>query len=229
MRTRRDIVRRRRRERQLLVFGVLFIALAGVGALAVAVFQGRVDAPIQRAFVTPAEDFSSTVTLACAPADPVTGEPALPMLPEEIPLRVLNATDKRGLAGTTLEVLSGRGYVALQATNSNTSYAEAVRIQFGENGLRQAYSLAAAFPEVEFVIDNRESAVVDVILGERFEITQMRPQYAPELDPTIPLTAPGQCLPVDLVPKQPAPRNIPVDPLVPTASPSPSASATPSA
>ena len=77
------------------------------------------------------------------------------------------------------------------------------------------------------MLDNRDGAVVDIILGSLFSVNQILPQYAPELDPTTPLAGPVQCLPVDLTPKQVAPHIIPVDPLAPveSATPSPSADA----
>jgi hypothetical protein len=94
--------------------------------------------------------------------------------------------------------------------------------------LRQAYTVAANFPTYAMVLDNRKGAVVDIILGDLFETNKIRPQYAPELDPSVELTAPVPCLPIDLVPKEPAPRIIPIDPLAPIVTPSPSPSPSPS-
>jgi hypothetical protein len=188
------------------------------------VYQGRVNSPINFAIVTPPPDFESSVKWPCAPLDQGDGE-NLPMSPTEVTVRVLNGTDEQGLARNTLEVLTGRGYVPAAsgaATNWNRTYSETVRIQFGEEGLRQAYTVAANFPEYEMVLDNRDGAVVDIILGDLFETKDIRPQYAAELDSTVELTAPVQCLPIALVPKEPAPRIIPVDPLAPIVTPSPS-------
>jgi len=232
MRTRRDVVRRHRRERQFLVFGLLVGVLVAIGAIALAAYQGRINSPIEAAFLTPDPSFSTDITVPCPPVDQATGAPLLPMKPEEVAVRVRNGTDKTGLAKNTLAVLTGRGYAATSpgATNwDNRTYADAVRIQFGEDGLRQAYTVARNFPTVEYVLDNRKGAVVDVILGATFEVKNIRPQSAPELDPATPLVAPLQCLPVLRTPKQPAPHIIPVDPLAPSASPSPSPSASPSA
>lgn len=228
MRTRRDVVRRHRRERQFLVFGLLIGLLAAVGAIGLAVFQGRVDPPFDRAIITPPPEFTTDITVPCAPAG---AEERLPMPAEQISLRVRNATDKAGLARDTLEVLTGRGFVAAsRPTNwDNKTYSKAVRIQFGEEGLRQAYTIAAHFPEVEFVLDNRKGAVVDVILGATFEVAQMRPTYAPELDPTTELVGPAVCLPIDKVTPRPAPHIIPADPLAPAVTPSPSPSPSPAA
>jgi len=226
MRTRRDVVRRHRRERQFLVFGLLIGVLIAIFAIGLAVYQNRIDPPIDRAIVTPPPDFESDITTPCPPAD-VGGGEDLPMLPSEVSVRVRNSTEKTGLARDTLEVLTGRGFEqAGSPTNwDNRSYAKSVRIQFGVDGLRQAYTVGTNFPLVEYVLDNREGAVVDVILGTTFEISQIRPQYAPELDPTTPFVTPVQCLPLTLTPQQPAPHIIPVDPLAPVTTPTPSPSA----
>lgn len=241
LRTRREVVRRHRRERQFLVFGLLIGLLATVSVIAYAIYQGRIDPPIDYAFVTPPPDFESTVTWPCAPLeegndadDPEAVHENMPMSPSEVTVRVLNGTkgtdnEQPGLAGSTLEVLTGRGYVGVGATNWSRTYKDSVRIQFGDEGLRQAYTVAANFPTYVMVLDNRKGAVVDIILGESFATKDIRPQYAPELDPTVELTAPVPCLPIDLVPPEPAPRIIPVDPLAPIVTPSPSPSPSPSA
>jgi hypothetical protein len=240
LRTRREVVRRHRRERQFLVFGLLIGLLATVSVIAYAIYQGRIDSPINFAFVTPPPDFESTIKWPCPPVnegndadDPDAVHENMPMEPSQVTVRVLNGTkgtpdEQPGLAGSTLEVLKGRGYVGVGATNWSRTYKESVRIQFGEEGLRQAYTVAVNFPEYVLVLDNRKGAVVDIILGELFETNEIRPQYAPELDPTVELTSPVQCLPINLVQPEPAPRIIPVDPLAPVVTPSPSPSPSPS-
>jgi len=225
MRTRRDILRRHRRERQFLIFGLLVLLLGALAIIGLAVYQGRIEPPIYEAINTRPPDFELTVTLPCPPSDQGNGED-LPLPAGEVAIRVLNGTDKQGLARGALDVLEGRGYVGTGATNWSRKYDGGVRVQFGVDGLRRAYTVAANFPTVEYVLDNRKGGVVDVILGEQFEVGDIRPQYAPELDPSVPLTAPAQCVPIDLAPQQPAPRIIPVDPLAvttPTPSPSPEA------
>jgi hypothetical protein len=237
LRTRREVVRRHRRERQFLVFGILVGLLVTLSVIAYAIYQGRVNSPINYAIVTPPPDFESDIKWPCAPInegndadDPEAVQENLPMSPTQVTVRVLNGTDEQGLASNTLEVLKGRGYVPAAsgaATNWNRTYSETVRIQFGAEGLRQAYTVAANFPVYVMVLDNRAGAVVDIILGDLFETKDIRPQYAPELDANVELAAPVQCLPIALVQPEPAPRIIPVDPLAPIVTPSPSV--TPSA
>jgi len=224
MRTRRDVVRRHRRERQFLVFGLAVGVLVALSAIALAAYQGRITPPFDAAFKTPVAGFSTDVTVPCPPVDAATGNTKLPLLPSQVSLRVRNATATAGLARDTLAVLTGRGYVATipGAINwDNRTYADSVRIQFGKDGLQQAYTVGRNFPTVDYVLDNRKGAVVDVIVGATFEVKNMRPLYAPELDPNIPLVRPLVCLPANLIATQPAPHIIPVDPLAPSATPTP--------
>ena len=228
MRTRREVVRRRRHERQFLVFGVIVGVLIALAAVSLAIYQGRIESPIQRAITSPSADVESMITLPCPPADLGNGE-NLPLPPTQVAVRVLNGSDISGLAGNTLSILVDRGYVSVGAANWYRTYDKAVRIQFGVDGLRQAYSVAANFPDVELVLDTRDGALVDIILGPGFDPKNIRPQYAPELDPTTELTAPGRCVPVDIADPEPAPNIIPADPLAVTPSPSPGPTPSPEA
>lgn len=219
--TEREKIKRHRRDRQIVVFGLLAVVIAFIAFVAAAVYQGRMTSPINYGFVTPShDDFETAITLPCPPA---SGDEALPMPANEISFRTLNGTDERGLARSFLEDLSGRGFVGIQATNWNQKYEGLVRIQFGKEGLRQAYTIANQFTEAELVYDNRDGKVVDVILGQKSINANLRPLYAPELSPTLELTAPGQCLPIDLIAPVPGPARLPDDPLavVPSATPSP--------
>lgn len=223
LRTRREIVRRRRHERQILVFGLAAILLGTISFAAASVYTGETEGPFSEPFVTPAGEFASDIRLPCPPGD------TLPMDPEEVPVRVLNSTDRGGLAGSVLSTLEGRGFYALGATNSNRLYEGAARITFGESGLVQAYSVARHFEEHELVLDNRDNGTVDITLGEAFEPDLLHEQLAPELDPDTILAANAQCLPVHLVPAEPAPRTYPDDPFAPDPSASPSPSPSPDA
>jgi len=196
--------------------------LVALSAIALAAYQGRITPPLDAAFKTPIAGFSTDVTVPCPPVDSATGDRELPLLPSQVSVRVRNATTTPGLARDALAVLTGRGYVPTipGAINwDNRTYADSVRIQFGKDGLQQAYTVGRNFPTVDYVLDNRKGAVVDIILGAAFAVKDMRPQYAPELDAKTPLVAPLQCLPVDRITPQPAPHIIPVDPLAPSATP----------
>jgi hypothetical protein len=215
--TRRDILRRHRRERQVLFFGVLAVALGTVAFGAYSVYQGSIESPFSAAFVTRQGDFNSDITLPCPPSG------SLPMDSGQIVVRVFNGTDRSGLAGTVLSDLEGRGYYGAGATNWARSYAGVARIAFGVDGVQQGYTVARNFPEYELVLDTRKGPTVDVVMGELYGV-ELVPLLDPSLDATLPLSAPAACLNPRLIDLEPAPRTVPDDPF---ASPSPSLTLTP--
>lgn len=208
--TKREVVKRRRRDRQLVVFGFLLVALGFFAFVAYSVYQGRIDSPLHYGFVTPSAEITKDIRLACPP----TGDGAMPMPADEISFRTLNATGETGLARTFMTDLQGRGFVGVQATNWNRKYDGVVRITFGKEGLRQAYTLSNQFEEFELVYDNRDSAIVDLILGDGAVNAELRPAWAPELSLDLELTAPGPCLPIGVLRPEPGPARLPADPLV---------------
>lgn len=214
--TRRQVVRRHRRERQVLIFGIILIVMAAVVFISMGVYKGTIQGPFNEAFVTPEAEFTSDVTLVCPPPN------TLPLEPTEVAVRVLNGTDTPGLAGNTLEDLTGRGFVGLGATNWSRAYPGVARIMFGETGLQKAYTLALYFPTAELVLDTRPNATVDVVLGKQFD--GLVGALDPQLDPNTQLTANAPCLPLSQVEPEPAPRNYPPDPLAPKTTPTPSPS-----
>jgi len=209
-RTRRTSVRRHRRERQILVFGILLIAIGAIAFYAAGVYRGEVPGPLNGAFVTPDAEFTTDVTLVCPPAG------AFPLETSQVAVRVLNATDKSGLAARTANDLEGRGFYKLGTGNFAREYKGTVRILFGPTGVHQAYTVALQFDNAELVLDSRDNSTVDLVLGDEF--VALRPQIAPELDPETPLAANAVCLPVTQVDPVPAPRIYPEDPF---ASPEP--------
>ena len=217
--SRRRVVRRHRRERQVLVFGVIVIAIAAIVFIAMGVYKGTIQGPFNVAFVTPQAEFTSDITLVCPPSG------TYPLDPAEVAVRVMNGTEEPGIAKTTLNDLEGRGFVPLGASNWNREYGGTARIMFGETGVQKAYTVALQFTTAELVLDDRKNATVDVVLGAEF--VQIVDPLDSQLDPEQPLAANSQCLPVTQVEPEPAPRIYPEDPLAPepTTSPSPSPSA----
>jgi hypothetical protein len=212
--TRREILRRHRRERQVLFFGILTIALGAVGFGAYSIYTGTMAGPFSAPFVTKAADFKSGVTLPCPPAD------ALPMATGDVLVRVFNGTDRAGLAGAVLTDLTGRGYYGGGAGNWSRTYAGDARIMFGVDGIREAYTVARNFVNPEFILDTRKGVTVDVVVGADYS-GELVPLTDPSLDPKVALEAPGPCEKARLIVPEPAPRVLAVDPRV-SASPSPS-------
>lgn len=210
------VVRRRRRERQIIVFGVAAIILGALAFAAAAVYRGEAEGPFSNAFHTPPGQFESDVTLVCPPGD------TFPLKYEEVVVRVANGAGVTGLAGDIAETLKGRGFVVVGAMNASRGYGDHVRILYGTEGLIHAYTLATQFDTVDLVLDTREDITLDLILGEQFAADpRLRELLSPDLSEDLPLAARGECLPLNLVEAQPAPRTLPDNPL---ADPSPSAS-----
>ena len=216
--TRREILRRHRRERQVLFFGVLTVALGTVAFGAYSVYMGSIASPFSAPFVTKQGDFDSDVTLPCPPSG------SLAMNSGEIVVRVFNGTDRSGLAAKVLTDLDGRGYYPAGASNWSRTYAGVARIAFGVEGVQQGYTVARNFPEYELVLDTREGHTVDIVMGELYDDSAgLVPLLDPALDPELPLSAPAECLNPRLIDPEPAPRTLPDDPF---ATPSPSATPT---
>ncbi|WP_430867836.1 LytR C-terminal domain-containing protein [Demequina aurantiaca] len=221
--SKRARVRRRRRERQILVFGAIFGGLALAGFFFASVYRGDIEGPFAQPFVTPESAFETEVNIACPPAG------VMPMAPTDVSLRVINATNTAGLASTTSKDLSGRGFVVTGSSNWTRDFPGTVRIYYGEEGLAQAYTLSTYFTDFEMVMDTRDSALLDLIIGDDYSAADsLRSQDAAEISTEIAFVRPQQCVPIELVAPEPAPRNLPDDPLAspePEASPSASASA----
>lgn len=186
----RTLRRRHKRERQAVVFGLLIAALA-VGALgAVAVFTGGIDAPFSRPFTTLSPTASPPVeTPPCPP------EGTLPVAYGEVQVRVLNATDRNGLAGQTADALTARGFVVAAVGNAASPVTGVARISFGGPGVGAAYTLAAHLEGARLLLDERTDSTVDLALGSEF-VSLLDPGVIP-LDPNAPLVGRDGCVPID--------------------------------
>ena len=212
LRTRRELLRRRRRERQFLVYGAILFAMGAVAFSAYSIYTGKVEGPFAEPFITKAGDFSSEITLPCPPKD------SLPLPASEVMVRVRNSTDRSGLAGTALADLVGRGFQRGGANNFDEfEFEGTARIVFGVDGVQEGYTVARHFTDPVLVLDSREGAGVDVILGTKYE--SLVPLYNSNLDPTLQLTESAECLPANLIEPILAPSSYP--------KPSPAPSVTP--
>lgn len=187
----RALRRRHKHERQAVVFGALIAALALAGLGATAVYTGAMDAPfLTRDFTTPSPDAAPEIPKApCPPAD------TLPVALPSIQLRVLNSTGTSGLAGTASTTLTAAGFVVLEVGNYPMKVTGGSRIQFGEAGLAAAYTLAAYLDNTTPVLDTRQDATVDLILGT--EWAGLLDPATVILDPTLPLEPITGCVPLE--------------------------------
>lgn len=159
--------RRREHERQAVIYGVLCAALLLVGLGALAVYTGAIDAPFARGFTNPHE-VDDDVTPPCLPA--VEGQPdgALPLANADVHVRIYNASGTAGIAGANQQVLERRGF-SIDGIGDYGSTITRSELRFGSNGIVAAYTLAAHFPSMNLVLDTREDATVDLLVGERYD------------------------------------------------------------
>lgn len=187
----RALRRRRRRERQAVVFGSLIAGLAVAGLGAAATYTGALDLPfLEREFASPAPE-AGTVT---APP-PCLAEGTLPVPYTDVQVTVLNGAGIAGLAGQVQGELSSRGFTVLAAGNFPTSLPGTSQIMFGAQGVAAAYTLAAHVPEPVLVLDLREDATVDLVLGETFGVPV--PLDSVPLDPETPIASVEGCVPLE--------------------------------
>jgi hypothetical protein len=141
----------------------------------------------------------------------------------EVTVRMLNSTDRQGLAATTLEDLVGRGFISGGTANfTRFKYEGTVRISFGIDGVHQGYTVARHFETPELILDSRDGTGVDVVLGDTFD--KLIPLYSPELAADLQLTQATQCLPAIQIYPEPAPARYPLVGVSPSPSPSTSVS-----
>ena len=187
--------RRHKQERQAVIFGVLiaFLAVSGLGAAAV--YTGAIDPPFERGFTAKESTADEPTPQPCLPAN------TLPVPYSSITVRVMNGTNRPGLASSAADSLIGRGFVVESTGNANKGYS-GVQISFGAAGLASAYTLAAHLPEARFLYDDREDASLDLYLGESY--TGLADIDAVLLDPAVAMASVEGCIVIESL--TPAPR-----------------------
>ncbi|MQA31984.1 LytR C-terminal domain-containing protein [Modestobacter roseus] len=118
---------------------------------------------------------------ACSDAD--EAPPSLD--PATVTLRVLNATDRGGLAGEVSEALVARGFVVDEVGNDDSG-AEVTgvgELRFGSRGREAADFLTVFVPGVTERPDTRADARVDVVLGPDYAELAPPEQVAAALAP----------------------------------------------
>ena len=193
--------RRREHERQAVIYGILGAVLLLVGLGALAIYTGAIEAPFARDFTNPSQ-VDDDVTPPCLP--PVEGQPdgPLPVPASEIHVRIYNASGTAGIAGANRTVLERRGF-AIDGIGDHTTTLPRSELRFGVNGIVAAYTLAAHFPRMNLVLDTREDATVDLLVGERYD----RPLDEDEVQISgdTPLRDAAGCRPADRIEAIPAP------------------------
>lgn len=180
--------RRHLQQRQTVVFGALIVALLATGLGGLAVWTGVIESPVNVPIYSgPQPEAPPTQAPPCPPAD----TQFVPF--ESITVNVLNGTDVQGRASLTATVLRSYG-VQTEREENGAPYGGVAQFTTGPDGVAAAYSLAGAFSESQIVLDTREDATIDVLLGERFEAVAPAEQAKPDTEAVIP--TPSSCLPV---------------------------------
>lgn len=187
----RQLRRRRRHERQAVVFGGLIAAMAVAALGATAVYTGIVDAPFTREFTT----LEPETPAAARVAPPCVPDETLPVAYTDITVRVLNGTSRAGLAGETANELTSRGFVVTGTDNTEDPVVGTAVVHVGPAGVAAGYTLAAHIEGARIQLDTREDGSVDLLLGS--EWTEMIDPSTVPLTPDAPLTPVPDCVPVD--------------------------------
>jgi LytR cell envelope-related transcriptional attenuator len=103
-----------------------------------------------------------------------------PAAPSSALVRVMNASDKRGVARLVTENLKALGFTQIGEPANDAVYGEAMscraQIRFGAQGTAAARTISLLEPCAELIRDDRADATVDVAVGEEFD--DLRPNRA---------------------------------------------------
>jgi hypothetical protein len=96
-----------------------------------------------------------------------------PAAPASALVRVVNASNKRGIARLVTENLKALGFTQIAEPANDTVYGEAMtcraQIRFGAQGTAAARTISLLEPCAELIRDDRADATVDVAVGEKFD------------------------------------------------------------
>lgn len=190
-------------ERQAVVFGLLiaFLAVCGIGALAI--YTGAIDAPFARSFSSPAiDDPHADVPTPCIPDE------TLPVAYDRVSIEVLNGSGVSGLGQAYRDLLTSRGFTVTDIRNLQNDIGQNVTtprtsLTFGAEGAAAAYTLAAHLHDAALLLDDREGAEVQLVLGENFE--RLVELDDVELDPETPLSPLEDCTSIEEITPLPGP------------------------
>lgn len=179
-----------------MVFGLLIAFLLIAGLAAAAMYTGALSSPFSRPIYTPAAEAPQPEP--CLPL--VKGQPdgALPVPYSKVQVRVYNAADgSEPLASANEEVLTERGFDVVATGNWQGQKIQQSEIRFGSKGITRAYTLAAQYPDVRLVLDDRSGSKIDLLVGEQYS-----PPLSTErvlLDAETPMQDAEGCVPADEV------------------------------
>ncbi|MGW8565054.1 LytR C-terminal domain-containing protein [Isoptericola sp. NPDC055881] len=162
----RETRRRREHERQAVVFGLIIVFLLVAALAAAAMYSGAFSSPFSRPIYTPVAEAPQPEP--CLPQ--VKGQPdgALPVPYSKVKVRVYNAADgSEPLAGANADALTERGFDVVTSGNWLAKLDQS-EVRFGTKGITRAYTLAAQYPDVRLVLDDRKGQTIDLLVGEQY-------------------------------------------------------------
>jgi hypothetical protein len=130
-------------------------------------------------------DQQGVTTAACA------APPSL--VPSTVTVRVLNATDTKGLANTVASDLKARGFTVGQPDNyrGGPPVTGVGELRYGKRGTTAARYVKVYLPGAKDEVDTRATATVDLVIGPDFKQLATPDQVAAALRPGA--QAPASC------------------------------------
>ncbi|PJM74204.1 hypothetical protein CS006_03520 [Bifidobacterium primatium] len=152
------------RDRQKIVFTIAIALLAVILVVAFLFYFGVLG---KSSSAKAAEKPNYGVIAPCATTDN-TGT-AKTVANGNVTVRVLNGTDKSGLANAVSSALKNRGFVTKGVADyPGTTTLKRTEIRFGKNAINQAYTVAGHFNDAIMRMDDRSDKLVDVVIGSTF-------------------------------------------------------------
>lgn len=167
---------RRLLQRQAVIFGSIGLLMAITLVVALAQFSGLLPSPFAREFSTEKEaDTKPSYIPVCPP------EGTVPVALTDITVDVYNGTSRAGLAGSTAKSLGELGVKTGATGNFDAGYKGSAMIRVNADQIAQGYTISRLFPDSVVVLEQRDKAVIDVIVGDAY--TEMSPADAIGKDP----------------------------------------------
>jgi hypothetical protein len=158
-------LRRRMFRRQAIVFGLLVTALVVVTVLANELYNGKLDLGLSKAFSSPTPSIIDFGPVPCP-----SGPEAVYPKNADITIAPLNASDLGGAAGSLGRTMETRGFVVEEAASVTFDFTGSILVRMGYEGVDAAYMVMQHMPgDAELAIDDRDGAVVDVIIGDDYD------------------------------------------------------------
>lgn len=82
-------------------------------------------------------------------------------------IRVLNGSGKSGLGSAVSNALAVRGFQTTTASNA-PKLTHDTQIRYGENAIKQAYTISGNFASSTMIMDDRTDGLIDVVIGGSF-------------------------------------------------------------